>query len=218
MGPYRAFWKEQQKNLLQKNAEGKRPIDVGALTMGERVSNEKNGDVYQLLIYSKGAYVLHMLEMAYWTPQGQETAFKNSLQEFVKEYSGKAATTEDWKASMEKTMPKSLDLRGDGKLDWFFNEYVYGTELPHYTVSADFTVDADGVTSAHLKLAQSNVSKDFVMPVPLYLQMENGNTVRIANVVIHGSDSIDHSFQLGKLPSPAKAMLVNYNADVLSDN
>jgi hypothetical protein len=218
MGPYRAFWKEQQKNLLQKNAEGKRPIDVGALTMGERVSNEKNGDVYQLLIYSKGAYVLHMLEMAYWTPQGQETAFKNSLQEFVKEYSGKAATTEDWKASMEKTMPKSLDLRGDGKLDWFFNEYVYGTELPHYTVSADFTEDADGVTSAHLKLAQSNVSKDFVMPVPLYLQMENGNTVRIANVVIHGSDSIDHSFQLGKLPSPAKAMLVNYNADVLSDN
>ena len=34
MDDYRAFWKEQQKNLLQKNAEGKRPIDVGALTMG----------------------------------------------------------------------------------------------------------------------------------------------------------------------------------------
>ena len=32
MEQYRAFWKEQQRNLLQKNAEGKRPIDVGALT------------------------------------------------------------------------------------------------------------------------------------------------------------------------------------------
>jgi hypothetical protein len=42
--------------------------------------------------------------------------------------------------------------------------------------------------------------------------------VRIANVVIHGSDTIDHTFQLGKLPSPARALLVNYNADVLSDN
>ena len=218
MDDYRAFWKEQQKNLLQKNKEGKRPIDVGALTMGGRLSNEKTGNVYQLLIYSKGAYVLHMLEMMEWTPQGQEATFKHSMQQFVVEYAGKAATTEDWKASMEKTMPKSMDLRGDGKLDWFFNEYVYGTELPHYTISADFSVGADGVASAHMKLAQSNVSKDFVMLVPVYLQMQNGTTVRIANVVIHGTDTIDHSFSLGKLPSLAKAMLVNYNADVLSDN
>ena len=35
---------------------------------------------------------------------------------------------------------------------------------------------------------------------------------------IHGSDSIDHIFTLGKLASPGKAILVNYNADVLSDN
>ena len=218
MGPYRAFWKEQQKSLLEKNAEGKRPIDVGALTEGYRVSNEKTGDVYQALIYSKGAYVLHMLEMMEWTPQSQEAVFKRAMQQFVIDYAGKAATTEDWKASMEKTMPKSMDLRGDGKLDWLFDEYVYGTELPHYAVSSEFTVGADGVTSVHMKLAQSNVSKTFVMPVPLYLQMQNGATVRIANVVIHGSDTIDHTFQLGKLPSPAKALLVNYNADVLSDN
>jgi len=171
-----------------------------------------------LLIYSKGAYVLHMLEMAYWTPQGQEAAFKHSMQEFVKEYAGKAATTEDWKTSLERTMPKSLDLRHDGKLNWFFDEYVYGTELPHYALTSEFSTDAAGVTSVHAKLTQSNVSDKFVMPIPLYLQMQNGTTTRIANVVLHGSNSIDHTFVLGKLPSPAKAMLVNYNADVLSDN
>jgi aminopeptidase N len=171
-----------------------------------------------LLIYSKGAYVLHMLEMMYWTPQDQEAAFKNSMQAFVKEYSGKAATTEDWKASMEKTMPKWMDLQGNGKLDWFFNEYVYGTELPHYTISSEFTVGGDGVTSAHMKLTQSNVSKEFAMRIPLYLQMQNGNTVRLTNVVMHGSDTIDQTFPIGKLPSPAKTMLLNYNADVLSDN
>ena len=218
MDLYRAFWKEQQKNLLQKNREGKRPIDVGSLTMGDRVSNEKNGNVYQMLIYSKGAYVLHMLEMMYWSTADQETTFKNAMQEFVKDYSGKAATTEDWKASMEKTMPKWMDLRGDSKLDWFFNEYVYGTDLPHYTIISDFTVGADGVTSVHMKLSQSNVSKDFVMRIPLYLQLKNGQVACIANVVIHGSDTVDQTFAIGKLPSPAKTMLVNYNADVLSDN
>jgi aminopeptidase N len=218
MDDYRDFWKRQQKDLLEKNAEGKRPIDVGALTMGGRVSNEKTGNVYQLLIYSKGAYVLHMLEMMEWTPQGQEAAFKNSMQQFVKEYSGKAATTEDWKASMERTMPKSLDLRHDGKLDWFFDEYVYGTELPHYAVTSEFSTDANGATSVHVKLTQSSVSDKFVMLVPLYLQMQNGTTTRIANLVLHGSNTLDHTFVLGKLPSPAKALLVNYNADVLSDN
>jgi hypothetical protein len=218
MDDYRAFWKEQQTNLLQKNAQGVRPIDAGALTMGARVSNSKSGeDVYQMLIYSKGAYVLHMLEMMYWSTQDQETTFKRSMQQFVTQYSGKAATTEDWKASMEKTMPKWMDLRGDGKLDWFFDEYVYGTELPHYTISSDFSV-VNGVTSVHLKLAQSNVSQNFVMLIPLYLQLKDGQVQRMFNVVIHGNGTIDQTISLGKLPSPAKAMLLNYNADVLSDN
>jgi Peptidase family M1 domain len=217
MDDYRAFWKEQQNNLLEKNAQGKRPIDVGALTMGYRVANEKNGNVYQNLIYSKGAYVLHMLEMQFWTPQEQGDPFKRAMQKFVSEYSGKAATTEDFKASMEKSMPKELNLRGDGKLDWFFDEYVDGTELPHYTVSTDFSV-VDGETLVHLKLAQSNVSDKFVMRVPIYLQLQNGQTRRLFMVVLHGNGTIDQMLKLGKLPSPAKAMMVNYNADVLSDN
>jgi hypothetical protein len=217
MDGYRAFWTEQRNNLVKKNANGVRPIDVGPLTMGVRVSNSKvGGDVYQLLIYSKGAYVLHMLEMMYFTPDGGEAAFKRSMHKFVADYSGKAATTEEWKASLEHTMPKWLDLRGDGKLDWFFDEYVYGTELPHYTVSSEFTV-ADGVTTVHMKVAQSNVSDKFLMLVPLYLQMENGNTVRIANLALHGNQTIDKTLPIGKLPSPGKKLLINYNADVLSD-
>ncbi len=217
MDGYRSFWKEQRENLLRKNRMGMRPVDVGPLTMGVRVSNEKVGeDVYQMLIYSKGAYVMHMLEMLYWTPDGGEAAFKRSLQQFVSEYTDKAATTEDWKASFESTMPKQLDLRGDGKLDWFFDEYVYGTELPHYTLTSEFKNTSDG-SSVHLKLTQSNVSKNFVMLVPLYMQLENGNIVRLANVTLHGDDVIDRTLNLGKLPSPGKQLLLNYNSDVLSD-
>ena len=158
--------------------------------MGDRVANEKNGNVYQQLIYSKGAYVLHMLEMQFWTPQVQGDSFKQAMQQFVTDYSGKAATTEDFKASMEKSMPKAMDLRGDGKLDWFFDEYVYGTELPHYTVTTDFSV-VDGETMAHLKLTQSSVSDKFVMRVPVYLQLQNGQTRRLFVVVMHGSGTLD---------------------------
>jgi hypothetical protein len=220
MDEYHAFWKEQQKDLLEKNPQGVRPIDAGPLTMGGRVSNAKAGEnLYQMLIYSKGAYVLHMLQEQFWTISTGDSAFKSAMQQFVTAYSGKAATTEDWKASMEKSMPKSLDLRGDGKLDWFFDEYVYGTELPHYTNSSVVSIGPDGNMLVHVKLMQSNVSPKFVMRVPIYLQLQNGLTKRVFNVVMHGDTTIDQTVSLpGKLPSPPKAILVNYNADVLSDD
>jgi hypothetical protein len=214
---FHEFWDEQHHNLVTRNEQGFRPIDVGPLTMGGRVSNEKTGyNVYQNLIYSKGAYVMHMLQVMYWTPQQGDGPFKHSMQEFVKTYAGKSASTEDLKASFEATMPRSIDLTHNGKLDWFFNEYVYGTELPHYDITSDFTT-ADGETSVHVKLTQANVSKDFQMIVPVYLQLADGRTSRVFNLVMVGDMTTEHTVKLGKLPGAAKKLLVNYNADVLSD-
>jgi len=185
--------------------------------MGYRVNTDKTGDfVAQKLIYSKGAYILHMLQIMYWTSQQGDSLFKHSMQTFVQEYAGKAASTEDLKASFERTMPRWLDLRHDGKLDWFFNEYVYGTELPHYEMTSEFTT-VDGETSVHVRLTQSNVSKDFLMPVPVYLQLADGRTVRVFNLGMEGDMTSEHTIKLGRLPSPAKKLLLNYNYDVLSD-
>jgi peptidase M1-like protein len=219
MDDYLAFWKEQQKLLIQKNEHGLRPIDVGPLTMGYRVANEKTGNIYQDLIYSKGAYVLHMLEMQFaWAKDGGEGAFKNSMQQFVKEYSGKAATTEDWKASMERTMPKSLDLDGNGKLDWFFNEWVYGTTLPHYAVNSQLIPSSDGTTTGYLKLAQSNVPDDFQMIVPLYIQFADGRTAHIGGLTMRGNTTFEQKIPLGKVPANAKNIVVNAYADILNDS
>ena len=219
MDDYLEFWKEQQKLLVQKNEHGIRAIDAGPLTMGSRLNNDKAGEnIYQDLIYSKGAYVLHMLEMQYaWAKDGGEGAFKNSMQQFVKEYSGKAASTEDWKASMERTMPRSLDLDGNGKLDWFFNEWVYGTTLPHYAVSSRLETKADGTTVGYLKLTQSNVPADFAMIVPLYLQMADGKVTHFAGLTMRGNTTFEQSIPLGKGPGNAKSIVINAYADILTD-
>jgi hypothetical protein len=217
---YLDFWKEQQKLLIQKNEQGVRAIDAGPLTMGQRLNNDKAGqNIYQDLIYSKGAYVLHMLEMQFaGAKDGGEGAFKNSMQQFVKEYSGKAATTEDWKASMERTMPKSLDLDGNGKLDWFFNEWVYGTALPHYTVNSQLIPNSDGTTTGYLKLTQSNVPDTFVMIVPLYMQFTDGKVTHFAGLTMRGNMTFEQKFPLGKLPANAKGIVINAYADILTDN
>ena len=69
-----------------------------------------------------------------------------------------------------------------------------------------------------MKLTQSNVSPTFVMLIPIYLEVKSGEVHQILKVVIHGNGTIDQTIALGKLPTPGKALLINYNSDVLSDN
>jgi aminopeptidase N len=214
---YRDFWALLRRNLLEKNANGVRPVDVGPVVMGTRVSTSKTGgNVYQYLIYPKGTYILHMLEMIFWSPQTGEAQFKVAMHDFVNSYRNQAATTEDFKAVMERNMPRWADVDKNHKLDWFFDPYVYGTEIPKYAVTSEI-VKQDGADAVHFKVTQSGVSNDFRMLVPLYLELEDKTTTLLGRGVIIGNSSIEQTFKLPKLSSPAKRVLVNYNYDLLSD-
>ena len=217
MDQYHDFWALEKRRLIDKNQFGKRPIDVGPVTMGTRLNTSRSGDsVYQSLIYPKGAYILHMLEMMYWTPQEKAEPFKEAMRDFVKTFRNRAATTEDFKLAMEKNLPPGLDLEGNHRLDWFFNEYVYGTDLPHYEITSTFQKQGDA-TSVHVVVNQSKVPDSFVMLVPIYLESQDGKVFQIGKVRIHGTASVDATINLGKLPFTPKRLLVNYNYDVLSD-
>ncbi len=48
------------------------------------------------------------------------------MQDYCKTFDNKAASTEDFKAIVEKHMTRGMDLDGNHKMDWFFNQYVYG--------------------------------------------------------------------------------------------
>ena len=218
MKPYLDFWAEERKRLLTKNANGIRPVDVGPVVMGTRVSSSRSGDdVYQSLIYPKGAYILHMLQMLYWTPQYKDEPFKVAMHDFLNTYRDKAATTEDFKASMEKNMPPWLNIEGNKRLDWFFNAYVYGTEIPSYTVTSQIEKKGED-TLVHFKLIQSGVSEDFTMRVPLYLEFEDKRVVLVGNAKMKGSRELEQTINLGKQTTTPRRVLVNYNYDILSAN
>jgi hypothetical protein len=218
MKPYRDFWALERKRLLEKNANGMRPVDVGPVVMGTRLSSSRaGGGVYQSLIYPKGAYILHMLEMMYWTPQYQEKPFKAAMHDFVNTYRNKAATTEDFKAVMEKNMPPWTDIQHNHKLDWFFDAYVYGTEIPSYTVTSSFEKKGDD-TTAHFKLSQTGVSENFTMMVPLYIEYEDKNVVLLGHATMKGTHDLEQTVNLGKLSATPKRIVANYNYDILSAN
>ncbi len=209
------FWKEQRDLLTQKNAYGFRPIDVGPVTMGIRLSSPKTGwNVYESLVYPKGAYILHMIRMMMWSPKDGDARFKATMHDFVDTYRLKAATTEDFKAIVEKHMSPQMDLEGNHRMDWFFREYVYGTDLPTYHFQGGATPSGDG-WSLHLNLSQSGVPPEFKMLVPIYLELSDGRVMRLGSASLFGEKPIDQTLQLPKLPAPIKRVLINYYYDVL---
>ncbi|MGA8869119.1 MAG: M1 family aminopeptidase [Candidatus Sulfotelmatobacter sp.] len=211
------FWNDERELLLERNAQGFRAIDAGALTMGYRANNSRTGyDITRRLIYPKGAYVLHMLRMMMYDKHTGDQPFKEMMQDFVKTYMNKDATTEDFKAMVEKHMTREMDLEGNHKMDWFFNEYVYGTQLPSYQMSATFEKNSDGDAVMNVKMTQSNVDEKFRMLVPIYLELANGDMFFLGRARLLGNSTFEQKIPLKGLKDIPRRALINYYDDVLA--
>ena len=211
------FWNDERELLLERDAQGFRAIDAGPLTMGYRTSNSRTGfDTTRRLIYPKGAYVLHMIRMMMHDRQKGDQFFKDTMHDFVQTYSGKSATTEDFKAMIEKHMTPEMDLEGNHRMDWFFNEYVYGTQLPSYKIESGFDIGSDGDVVMTLKMTQAGVDDHFRMLVPIYLELADGNIAFLGRARISGNSSIDQHIPLKGLKAKPRRAIANYYDDVLA--
>ena len=213
---YREFWAQLKRQLTEKNSDGFRPIDVGPVTMGYRLSTEKTGfSVTRNLIYPKGAYILHMIRMMMWSQKNGDGDFQAMMHDFVDTYRLKPATTEDFKAIVEKHMSTGMDLAHNHKMDWFFDEFVYGTDLPHYHLESQVKATADS-TSLYFKLTQSGVPDGFKMLVPLYIETSDGRIIRLGELAIAGNTSAEQTVPFGKSNISIKKVMINTNNDVLA--
>jgi hypothetical protein len=218
MNDFHDFWAYQRKLLTDENTEGKRAIDVGSVTMGYRLGTAKNGfNVPQHLIYPKGAYILHMVRVMLQdsTAQDPDAKFKVMMHDFTRTYATRAASTEDFKAVLEKHMTREMDLDGNKKMDWFFNDYVYGTDYPAYKFEHSFSVGSDGNIGLDFKLTQSHVGGDFAMLVPIYLETREGQVMRLGRVKIKGEATVARHVTLAGLKEKPKKAMIGYMDDVL---
>jgi hypothetical protein len=210
---FRDYWRRMLVSLTEKNRMGVRPIDVGPVTMGMRLSSARTGAAADAVLYPKGAYILHMLRMMMWNRDAGDEAFKVMLRDFVATHRNQPVTTADFEAVVEKHMLPGMDLGGDGTMNWFFRQFVHGTALPGYRLQHTVSKQG-GQTMLSLKLTQSNVHDGFVMPVPIYVEMENGRVVRLGSATLRGNTTIEQEIPLGQLP--VKRAMLNYYYDVLA--
>ena len=204
------FWEDQRQRIITSRpaTKDRKPYTVGPVTQGYRLNSGRTGAIAQFLIYPKGAYILHMLRMMMWKGQGGDAKFQEMMKDFVQTHFNQDVSTEDFKRIVEKHMTKEMDVDKNGKMDWFFNEWVYGTEVPAYKFQ--YNVSQDGTLNA--KLTQSGVSDDFVMLVPIYIDMGKG-WAKIGSATVVGNTSVDINLKLPSVPKRIATCAMN---DVLA--
>jgi hypothetical protein len=218
---YLQFWKDEHSSLMDKNRFGFRANDVGPIAMGYRSSTSKAGwNIYRELVYPKGAYVLHMLRMMMWNRQNKDQAFFDTMKDFLATNQGHTVSVSELQDVFEKHMPPSLTPHNDGKMDWFFKQWVYGTAIPEYKFSHSIEKDASGNVQLSLTIMQTGVGEDFFMPVGIYLELPSGSVVKLGTVPVMGTKTVEQKINLGPIDpkNMPKRALLNYQYDVLSSN
>jgi hypothetical protein len=208
---YIEFWERLRKRILEKNNYGTAPNDAGPIWMGLRLISPRTANAYQNVTYPKGAYVLQMLRSIMYSPQDQDKPFIAMMHDFVETHRGKLASTESFKAIAERHMSKAMDLAGNGRLDWFFGEWVYGTQVPRYHFEYQLLPADGGKVKLHMTVTQSEVDEHFAMLVPVYADFGKG-MVRIGQMGVAGNSSRSTDVML---PSQPKKVAINAYKDIL---
>jgi hypothetical protein len=186
---FRSYWDLRRKWLLSNDPQGRRPTDMAPLWLNYQANAYREEGTSTFLIYDKGAYVLEMLRslMEDSRQKYPDAPFMDMMRDFVSTYAGKNASTQDFQRVVEKHAGRSMD--------WFFNEWVYGTAVPHYDFDYSLKDAGGGKSLLHVSLRQSEVPDDFIMFVPLYFSM-GGSTQRLALVPVKGDSTFQQDVPL----------------------
>lgn len=217
-GAYERFWREARKRILDKYPGNDRPHwQAGPITLGYRLYTQRTPSAYSPAVYSKGGYVLHMLRLMMREPAAPDpdARFIATMKDFTATYGGRFATTGDFQKVVERHMVPALNATGDGKMDWFFDQWVEGTDIPRYV--SDLKVEkADGDQwRVYGQVKQEGVGEDFRAVVPLQVDFGKNETATIGLLPMKGESAKPVDVKV-KLPKKPKKAVVNAHGEVLA--
>jgi hypothetical protein len=189
------------RDVILEKREGRAPI-----WLGYRSTSSKDDNGFDVLVYKKGAWVLHMLRiMMLDLKTMNEDRFTETMRDFYQTYQGKRASTEDFRRIAEKHVGTDLG--------WFFDQWIYGTDVPSYRV-AYLTLPAENDQyRVKLQVFQDNVGEDFQMYVPVTLELGDGRLARLRVKVRGPKTEVD----LPLMPTKPKEVRFNDLDGVLGE-
>jgi hypothetical protein len=148
----------------------KRGPDAPPLGLGFRVQESDHPGDYDLIVYSKGAWVLQMLRNLMVNLRTMnEDAFGQTMQDFYRRFQTRKASIRDFQRVVEEHVGYPMD--------WFFDEWVNGSAIPTYTFSWKTDTAVNGKIPLHLRVRAADVPDDFFMPVPVEIDFPGGGHV-----------------------------------------
>ncbi len=213
---YDHFWKNSRKAILERHFnDAMPPNDAGPLDLGWRLSTYRSPSGFRVM-YSKGAYVLEMLRSMMreaGTPDA-DARFIAMMKDFVSTYTRKGPSSEDFQKVVERHMTPGMDVAGSHKMDWFFDQWVRGTEVPRYR--SDLAVKKEGDKyRISGKVMQQGVSDRFFALVPLDLEFAKGKSARLGLLRMTGNATVPVDVAIA-LPQEPKRALANLHGEVLA--
>ncbi len=173
--------------------------DSGALTVGYRLNSAETPFDYRILVYEKGAYVLHMLRSMLLDPEtGGDERFRELMRTYAADHLREPMSTGSFEAAVERAFGEPMD--------WFFDQWVYGVEVPTYRPDLVVSplIDSRSPFVLHGRIRQDDVSDGFKMPVPVRLTFDDRPpmTHRVW---------VDAAEVMVELPLPARPTRVEFN-------
>jgi len=120
-----------------------------------------------------------------------DARFRELLRAILAEHQFRPLSTAEFQHVVEQHMTPAMDLEGTHRMDWFFDQWVRGTDLPRYTVKFEVKPHGNEFTVSG-KLEQAGTEEAFTAPVPLYALRIGGKPERLGVVVTTGAETRFH--------------------------
>ncbi len=183
-----------------------RQREVGPVGLGYRTATASDGSEYNLVVYQKGAWTLHMLRNLMLDLRTmKEDRFEATMREYFETYKGRSASTADFRRIAEK--------HAGAELGWFVDQWLNTTAIPEYRVAWLAEPGENGRYKVKLRVKQQKVPEAFLAYVPVTLQLEGGQVARL-RVKVQGALT---EIELPVMPAKPTSLVFNDLAGVLAD-
>jgi aminopeptidase N len=196
---FRKIMDRYRNDLLEKNKDGEPLLSAGPVTLGERLNSSHFPNGYEAISYGRGTWLFHMLRHMLLSGEtkdarerpGYEEPFVRGLRRLRERYAGKEVSTADVLSVFEEDLPSLLRYEGKKSLQWFFESWMEGVSLPHFSLqNVKYTAKAGG-TFITGTIVQKDCPDSLVTAVPVYGSVE-GKMRLLGTVFVDAPETAFH--------------------------
>jgi len=217
---FRKAMDRYREDLLQKNKDGEVMRDAGPVTLGQRLNSSHFPNGYEAISYGRGTWLFHMLRQTLFEAEAKdgrgrrgtaEEPFIRSLRKLRDRYADKEISTQELLAVFAEDLPKTLQYEDHKSLNWFYETWVEGTGIPHFTLQNLKYLTKPASTLISGTIVQKDAPDGLVTAVPVWGSVA-GREAFLGTVFVDAPETPFHMVA----PAGTKKVVLDSNQTVLT--